>query len=183
MKTKLIKDEDGYSLFTREENSTNRKFIATTQGMYVEQKLSKQNCDDIFGVVDVEKLAEEFVNDLQVASETVNRAVKLGYEEGFNKAIELNKDKLFTLEDMKRAIDKAKQGSVKETHNGYGRPTEPRFVLDDLSYDEIIQSLKQPTEIDVEIETEKTPVKMPGIMVFTKAPKLDSEGCLILKKI
>ena len=154
-------------------------------------KLSKQNCDEIFGVIDVEKLAEEFVNDLQIASETVNRAVKLGYDEGFNKAMELNKDKVFTLEDMKKAIDKAKQGSVKETHNGYGRPTEPIFVLDDLSYDEIIQHLQQPTEIEVEIKMEPCfyDQSLGGFSTsYTEdkpkeQPKLDEKGCLILKKL
>jgi hypothetical protein len=185
MKAKLIKDEDGYSLFTREENSTNRKFIATTQGMYVDHKLSKQNCDELFGVVNVEKLAEESVFD----------GFRTIWKNGFNKAMELNKDKLFTLEDMKRAIDKAKQGSVKETHNGYGRPTERRFDLDDLSYDEIIQSLQQPAEIEVEIEmicphpmdTYRCGLQYgcdgDGCNHPNQIPYLDSEGCLILKRI
>ena len=43
--------------------------------------------------------------------------------------------------------------------------------------------LSEETEWDVEIEMEKVPVKMPGVMVFTKAPKLDADGCLILKRI
>jgi hypothetical protein len=56
------------------------------------------------------------------------------------------------------------------------------YVLSKQNCDEIFLQLYD-TEIEVEIETKKTPVKMPGIMVFTKAPKLDSEGCLILKRI
>jgi hypothetical protein len=188
MKAKLIKDEDGYSLFTREENSTNRKFIATTQGMYVDHKLSKKNCDEIFGVVDLMKLAEENSHKYYDVKTTDWHCNYNGFFSGFQKAMELNKDKLFTLEDMKRAIDKAKQGSVKETHNGYGRPTEPRFVLDDLSYDEIIQSLKQPTEIEVEIDMECLDpncdgINKKGVCIPGDKPKLDSNGCLILKKL
>ncbi len=84
---KLTKREDNYYLFVE------GKPFGTTDDLYLQyeivNKLSKQNCDEIFGVVDVEKLAEEFVNDLQIASETVKRAVKLGYDEGFNKAMEL----------------------------------------------------------------------------------------------
>ena len=178
---KLVRKAEGwYNLYDGEVG-----IGSTHEELQQPYKLSKQNCDEIFGVTDVEKLAEEFVNDLQVASETVNRAVKLGYEEGFNKAMELNKDKVFTIEDMKKAIDKAKQGSVKETHNGYGRPTEPIFVLDDLSYDEIIQSL-QPTEIEVEIETETKVwefISNGEFESFEIIPKLDETGCIILKMI
>jgi hypothetical protein len=181
MKMKLVRKAEGwYNLYDGEVG-----IGSTHEELQQPYKLSKQNCDEIFGVTDVEKLAEEFVNDLQVASETVNRAVKLGYEEGFNKAMELNKDKVFTIEDMKKAIDKAKQGSVKETHNGYGRPTEPIFVLDDLSYDEIIQSL-QPTEIEVEIETETKVwefISNGEFESFEIIPKLDETGCIILKMI
>jgi hypothetical protein len=190
MKAKLIKDEDGYSLFTREENSTNRKFIATTQGMYVDHKLSKQNCDEIFGFIDV--VYKQVRNGFDGVIDSFTEAFA---KECINKAMELNKDKLFTLEDMKRAIDKAKQGSVKETHNGYGRPTERRFDLDDLSYDEIIQSLQQPAEIEVEIEmicphpmdTYRCGLQYgcdgDGCNHPNQIPYLDSEGCLILKRI
>jgi hypothetical protein len=193
MEGKLIKDHDEYMLINHE-----RFVIATTDTSMLEvkdkMKLSKQNCDEIFGVVDVEKLAED--HPLEVSNASHGFGIKDGIVYGFNKAMELNKDKVFTLEDMKRAIDKAKQGSVKETHNGYGRPTEPRFVLDDLSYDEIIQSLQQPTEIEVEIEIKKVVdetkvigavkgVKGSGdkITTYKSVPKLDENGCLILKKI
>jgi hypothetical protein len=155
---------------------------ADMQKDYQIGKLSKQNCDEIFGIVDVEKLAMGY--DLYEKINFVGQT--RAYKAGFNKAIELNKDKLFTLEDIKKAIDKAKQGSVKETHNGYGIPTEPRFVLDDLSYDEIIQSLQQPTEIEVEIETETKVwefISNGEFESFEIIPKLDSNGCIILKKL
>jgi len=124
------------------------------------KKLSKQNCDEIFGVVYVEKLADEYAN---VNGDYDEHYGHIGFKEGFKKAIELNKDKVFTLEDMGNLWDFC--------------------VYNKGTFAEFTQPILQPTEIDVEIETEKTPVKMPGIMVFTKAPKLDSEGCLILKKI
>jgi hypothetical protein len=178
MKAKLIKDEDGYSLFTREENSTNRKFIATTQGMYVDHKISKQNCDELFGVVNVEKLAEESVFD----------GFRTIWKNGFNKAMELNKDKLFTVEDIRKAIEMAKKGSMQEQHNGYGQRTSPIFVSDNLSVDTIIQSLQQPTEIEVEVEMECLDpncdgINKKGICIPSDKPKLDENGCLILKKL
>jgi len=155
MKGKLIKTGNDYLL-----KDTNGEVLAITNGVTEGKKLSKQNCDEIFGVVYVEKLADEYAN---VNGDYDEHYGHIGFKEGFKKAIELNKDKVFTLEDMGNLWDFC--------------------VYNKGTFAEFTQPILQPTEIDVEIETEKTPVKMPGIMVFTKAPKLDSEGCLILKKI
>jgi hypothetical protein len=154
MKGKLIKTGNDYLL-----KDTNGEVLAITNGVTEGKKLSKQNCDEIFGVVDVEKLAMGY--DLYEKINFVGQT--RAYIAGFNKAMELNKDKVFTLEDMGNLWDFC--------------------VYNKGTFAEFTQPILQPTEIDVEIEMEKTPVKMPGIMVFTKAPKLNSEGCLILKKI
>jgi hypothetical protein len=67
-------------------------------------------------------------------------------------------DKKFTLEDMMNCWNKAlKFQEHKETLG------------------EIIQSLQQPTEIEVEID-------MSNIYAVPE-PKIDSEGCLILKRL
>ena len=131
MKVKLIKDEDGYSLFTREENSTNRKFIATTQGMYVDHKLSKQNCDEIFGFIDV-----------------VYKQVRNGFDGVIDS---------FTEAFAKECINKAME-------------------------------LYQPTEIEVEIKMECLDpncdgINKKGVCIPGDKPKLDENGCLILKKL
>ena len=65
----------------------------------------------------------------------------IGFIDGYQKAKETYK---YTEADLRKAVELARKGSVKDTYNGYGRPTEPRFVLDNQSTDEIIQSLKQP---------------------------------------
>jgi hypothetical protein len=191
MQVKLIKDHDEYMLINDE-----RFVIATTDASMLEatdkMKLSKQNCDEIFGVVDVEKLAEEY--DPNYAITDISNGFH--FIEGFNKAMELNKDKLFTLDDMRNVIEMSRKGSIQEQHNGYGRHTESIFVLDNLSTDEIIQSLQQPTEIEVEIEMEKVvdKIKVIGavkgvkgsgdkITTYKSVPKLDENGCLILKRI
>jgi hypothetical protein len=52
------------------------------------------------------------------------------------------------------------------------------------SFWECLESIQQPTEIEVEIEMEMTPVwGDKSDMRVTYIPKLDSAGCLILKKI
>jgi hypothetical protein len=131
--------------------------------------LSKQNCDSLFGVVDVEKLAEQFMIDESYGKQSTD--LWKGYVFGFNKAMKLNKDKVFTFEDMKKAystgeIDALRTGSYSEKENQF------------------IQSLQQPTEIEVEIEMELEidTSKLVGA-IYGHKPKLDSEGCLILKKI
>jgi hypothetical protein len=169
MKAKLIKTNVNYLL-----EDDKGVIIASTSTKEGNNKLSKQNCDEIFGVVDVEKLAEEFVNDLQVASETVNRAVKLGYEEGFNKAIELNKDKVFTIEDIRKAYQQGEEDSYLK--GGLTKTKEDNYI----------QSIQQPTEIEVEIETETKVwefISNGEFESFEIIPKLDANGCLILKKI
>ena len=92
--------------------------------------LSKQNCDELFGVVDVDKLAKQFTVDESYGE--ISGDLFKGYIYGFNKAMELY----------------------------------------------------QPTEIEVEIEMELEidTSKLIGA-IYGHKPKLDSEGCLILKKM
>jgi hypothetical protein len=157
MKAKLIKTDVNYLL--RDEEDV---IIASTSFKTAGISLSKQNCDEIFGVVDVEKLAEEYIkDDVLVPSE------KSTFIFAFLNGMELNKDKVFTLEDMRKAIEMSR---------------DIKYVT--FSIDELIQSLQQPTEIEVEIEMVKTPDAMFQFHdVPYSTPKLDSEGCLILKRI
>jgi hypothetical protein len=80
--------------------------------------------------------------------------------------MELNKDKVFTLEDITIAYNTGYQdGSRNENY-----------------WDNLIQSLQQPTEINVEIVMEDIQeINTDG--VFSLEPNLDSKGQLILKKI
>jgi hypothetical protein len=128
--------------------------------------LSKQNCDEIFGVTDVEMLAKE--ESYKAFSQTVWIN---GFKAGFNKAMELNKDKLFTLEQMSVAYNTNRSGTL---------------------FEQLINSFGgQPTEIDVEIVMEVVPDFYSRSdedgSIFTsnkkEQSKLDSEGNLILKKI
>jgi hypothetical protein len=92
--------------------------------------------------------------------------------------MELNKDKLFTLEDMMNCWNKAL-----------------KFQDHKQTFGEYIQSIQQPTEIEVEIEmicphpmdTYRCGLQYgcdgDGCNHPNQIPYLDSEGCLILKKI
>jgi hypothetical protein len=169
MKAKLIKTGSDYLL-----RDMGGNVLAITNGTTEGRKLSKQNCYEIFGVVDVEKLAIEY--DLYEKINFVGQT--RAYKAGFQKAMELNKDKLFTLEDMMNCWNKAL-----------------KFQDHKQTFGEYIQSIQQPTEIEVEIEMQ-CPHPMDtyrcglqygcdgdGCNHPNQIPYLDSEGCLILKKI
>jgi MinD superfamily P-loop ATPase len=182
MKAILIKREDGYNLGIEQPQgrlleatcSPSQQLILNKSGASTKYKLSKQNCDEIFGVID------SFYESIS--------KLNTSYLKGFNKAMELNKDKQFTIEDMKRAFIAG---------SNFTSPDE--VVLNETfgqSMNRLIKSLQQPTEIEVEIEMEKVVnetkvvgaikgVKGSGdkITTYKSVPKLDADGCLILKKV
>jgi hypothetical protein len=164
MKAKLIKTNVNYLL-----EDDKGVIIASTSTKEGNNKLSKQNCDEIFGVTDVEKLAIEY--DLYEKINFVGQT--RAYKAGFNKAIELNKDKVFTLKDVKQAIF---------NFANYDRKTISELDRMDMA----ITFIQQPTEIEVEIETETKVwefISNGEFESFEIIPKLDANGCLILKKI
>jgi hypothetical protein len=176
MKAKLILKHRGdynYFLVSRTDNSEALVASLNPDEEIFEQKLSKQNCDEIFGIVNVEELAQEVCDD------TISSPYHC-YIAGFNKNAELNKDKVFTKQDMFDLY-------AHIVKNG---------IISGVEANEYIQSLQQPTEIEVEIVTEKVVdetkviggvkgVKGSGhkITTYKSIPKLDSSGNLILKKI
>jgi hypothetical protein len=176
-KAKLIKTDVNYLL----ENSEG-VVIASTSLNKGGLKLSKQNCDEIFGVVNVEKLADEITKEYATLTP---KAFKRGVVLGINKAMELSKDKVFTLKNV-----------VELASIFISNPIEKSGKTTQELVDSYIQSLQQPTEIEVKIVMEYVG-KCNGnndngcfqdssghnCGCFNKQPKIDSENCLILKKI
>jgi hypothetical protein len=144
MKAKLIKTPEG--LYKLKFDNDNDMLLCATA------LLSAKNCDEIFGVVDVDKLAKQFTIDESYGE--ISGDLFKGYIYGFNKAMELNKDKVFTLEDLEKAY-----------LIGCEYQTTHRYHID-----ENLMTLKlkqQPTEIEVTFNPEEK----------------DSDGCLILTKL
>ena len=176
MKAKLYKVLDQYHLYNGD------KAIATTivGNPMLLPNLSKQNCDEIFGVVDVELMADFYGASVKGSLDFKFGANK-GFEDGFNKAMKLNKDKLFTLEDVKKVIKLSRE---KDEYKFDGKDCEYKF-----QDKEIIQSLQQPTEMDVEIVTESINIdelRQQGqgfLNANLTKPKLDAEGEITLKRI
>jgi len=185
MKAKLFKKDDEYRLYVDDV----LPYATSDNSPY--KKLSKQNCDEIFGVIDVEKLADEYKNKKGSipTTELEGEIFKLGFKDGFNKAMELNKDKVFTLEDMKRAFKVGfSNGFASDIISMHRLPEEKEKL-----FNEFIQSLQQPTEVEIEMEKVVDETKVIGVVkgvkgsgdkitTYKSVPKLDSSGCLILTK-
>jgi hypothetical protein len=182
MKAKLIKEDDEYVLYTQGffKGSTNHSLIEqlNVEEGNIRYKLSKQNCDEIFGVVDVidvtyKQVRKEFDGIIDSFTEAFAKQC-------INKAIELNKDKVFN--------EKSILGFGQYVWRYGGGERSMRQLFDDFKHPER-------TKIEVEIEMEKVvdetkivgsvkEVKGSGdkITTYKTIPKIDSTGCLILTK-
>jgi hypothetical protein len=93
--------------------------------------------EEEFSIVDVENLAKKYLDsDERLCNNSFN-----GFIEGFNKCLELNKDKLYTEEQLREALSE----SFKASQEGYN-----------IISDEIIQSLQPKTVWNIEVEMEST---------------------------
>jgi len=177
MKATLVKSEDSYILkdgLNHVLGIDDKKLKDRLECPYL---LSKQNCDEIFGVVDVDKLAKQFTIDESYGE--ISGDLFKGYIYGFNKAMELNKDKVFTLKQMRKAFELGHDGAA------------DTYMLE-KKMQEFEVLIQQPTEIDVEIEMENKEYILTqngegfedqSYRTWETTPKLDSSGCLILKKL
>jgi hypothetical protein len=174
---------DEYKLYGEDDSC-----IATTQES-PHKRLSKQNCDTIFGATDVNELANQNAKkDLfnggydGLINAHQQMLIEVSYINGFKKAMELNKDKLFTEDQMWNMFYFGDSLKIKiKSGNIDNKPMGEIF-------DDYIQSLQQPTEIEVEIRCyigngnkESDSFKDP-LVTNTGIPKLDENDCLILKK-
>jgi hypothetical protein len=170
MKTTLTKVNNIYTLMKGD------KMVASSdsdfQTDYEVMKLSKENCDEIFGVFNVNKLVQDYMEQFKNPM-LKNYRIGEAFSDGFNKAMELNKDKLFTVEDVKKAYLNSHKYEW---------------------FDDLIKSLQQPIEIEVEVKTISVghcncPCHRYNNMTHfspccypKQVYKLDENGCLILKK-
>lgn len=151
----LKKLGDEYKLYSHD------SCIATTyESPY--KKLSLKNCEAIENGYDLDELADECMNNTinqETGSNVHKLSIALGFKKGFNKAMELNKDKLFTIEDIKDCWEKAFDVGYSFGHE-QGDST---IANEDVN--KYIQSLQQ-NEWEVTFNPDEK----------------DSNGCLILKR-
>lgn len=181
MKAELVKRQDRWDLYGEDGS----KIASSAPNPF--KRLSIKNCEAIENGYDLDELAEntyrEYPTDLKDATYHYNRDYQVhkkrkAFIKGFQKAVEILGDKKFSEKDMRKAIafgwdyeGRPKKEMLEiynvnlEYNNSYSEDTQ-----------KYIQSLQQ-TEFDVEIEWEK------DTELFNVCPKLDDNGCLILKRI
>jgi hypothetical protein len=173
MEAKLIKMLEGYIVSLTGDiddiYAITNKELAEEHGFY---SLSIKNCQAIELGYDLDELAILCTKD----EDTIvgNQKMAIGFIKGFKKALEILGDKKFSEEDAKRLFELGIE---------YGH--QKGYVGLDYTND-ILQSLQQ-TEWDVIIKTTcdgmVTGLCMPEVCDCNIIPKLDADGCLILKRI
>jgi hypothetical protein len=187
MKAKLIKKDEHYflevepyTLSTLQRHTLIANTFDKPKGHILQ--LSIKNCEAIEHGYDLDELARDGVK-FHEQDEIHRPNSEHLYKKGFQKAIELMGDKKFSEDYLKRMC------SI--SFNFYKR--------NDLSDSELeeewenwlkntIQSSQQPKEIEVEIEMECLDpncdgIDKKGVCIPGDKPKLDSQGCLILKHV
>ena len=152
----LIKRDDRFDLY----NEDGHKIASTLDGCV--NKLSLKNCQAIDNGYDLDELAIEYFKQIHMGFGIIE-----AYKVGFQKSIELNKNKLFTLEDMMNCWNKAL--TFQDHKELFGHH---------------IQSLKQTEwEVEIEMDTINDGLDEMAQPQYAKIPKLDVDGCIILKRI
>jgi hypothetical protein len=172
-------------LFKREDDFYSLKVdgivMATSNGMLVDYKLSLKNCQAIEHGYYLDELVEKEFPLLELTKHSTDSYVeeenlqllshRKTYIKAFQKALEILGDKKFSEDDMINCFKYARQSGLDETD-----------VMQD-THKRYIQSL-QKNEWDVEIvTTTRMENGKSGIDTPVIKPKLDSDGCLILKRI
>lgn len=180
MKATLVKRRDnGWPVYSLRRED--RRMIATTQWPFSEpslmiaknagielRKLSHENCEQIFGIYHPSELSKVLVEGERGA-----------FEFGYCLAREHNRDKVFTLEQVHKLLRLVhtlpnRELEVYEDENN-------QLKIDDF----ISHNISQPTEIEVEIEMEtiNEGLDEKAQPQYANQPKLDGNGCMILRKI
>jgi hypothetical protein len=175
MGAKLCKKEHFYVLKVGGEIvGTDNKDLADMYGNVT--LLSKYNCDMIFGVVstDVDKLAVDYCQKAKNIDMPYANGLYYGFLAGFKANDELNKEKLFTLDDMRKMYDMScgnigLGGCADQTEN-------------DERFNEQLDLIETEIEVEVEMEIINDGLDESAQPSFGRKQKLDADGCLILIK-
>ena len=200
MKVKLIKTEEGYYLIDDTEIKVDSYYLAwetnyntpkwvryvlcsglngikqynifaSTLDLEEVPKLSLKNCKEVELGYDLDKLFQREIDELMFTGNLEDDSdYRSGMYRGAKILLEILADKKFSEEDVKKAIL-------------FGEDNTDTESFDNLSNEEVnkfIQSLQQ-TEWDVEIVM-GDPIGISDKYTPDTKPKLDENGCLILKR-
>ena len=146
----------------------------TTYESTLPYKLSLKNCQAIERGYDLDELKRQASSSQTAARMFLSNTELMfddGFKIGFQKALELMGDKKFSEDDIHHAIDISVQWALRT--KGVGE-----------TYQEMSQRiLKSIQQTEWEVEVEMDDINENDLSSFKGKPKLDSDGCLILKRI
>ena len=182
MKAELVKRQDRWDLYGEDGSK-----IASSAPNPI-GKLSIKSCQAIENGYDLDELVNRAFDNMGYHSTVTpheEKQFKLGYMVAFREVLEILGDKRFDEEDILIAIEGGYHAGI-----NYNVDEEEQGDKIIRLKDNLIVSLQQ-TEWDVEIEMECPQCKEYGYIsecrnVCNKKfiqPKLDADGCLILKRI
>ena len=170
MEGKLVKTGNDYILYSKD-----KTVLGITSGTMEGRMLSLKNCQAIENGYDLDEVVEDIVKTIVPNDRGEDIWYGTSMAVGklcFKTALEILGDKKFSEEDMRKALSAG-------LSIGYGR----QFEIENkqIEIDKYIQSLQQ-TEWNVEIEMVSIPAdRAPN--GWDISPKLDEDGCLILRRI
>jgi hypothetical protein len=165
MKAKLIKTDVNYIL-----EDDKGVVIASTSLKRVEGlSLSLKNCQVIERGYDLDELTENFWKQEFIKPGIIDTN---SFKQGFQKALELMGDKKYNREFLLDIIPKVIQKRLELTSNEFN----------DWYNSEFLKMIFDRKEWDVEVETVPA-LSNNGNVYYGDIPKLDADGCLILKRI
>ena len=163
-----------------------RYFLVLKDGILYNGDLSLKNCQAIERGYDLDELCENYATNpmSNFAKYGDEYVAKNSFGRGFQKALEILGDKRFTEEDFKLFARKY----YREVRNNVSNLLYDQLA--DKCLKEHIQSLQQ-NEWEVEIIMECTQCQSYGYVSECRdncnkkflQPKLDAEGCIILKRV
>lgn len=181
MKAELVKRKDRWDLY----GAGGAKIASSLDW---NTKLSIKNCQAIERGYDLDELADEWLdyNGHKWSNNDDTAGDNYGsFKAGFQKALELMGDKKFSEEDMLRAYnqggnDGAIYVSSCEDYGSYEQIKKSQKESEQRDK-EFIQSLRQ-TEWDVELVQEQGKDTFGNAELTWYNPKIDADGCFILKR-
>ena len=171
MKDKLVKTGNDYILYSKD-----KTVLGITSGTMEGRMLSLKNCQTIENGYDLDEVVEDIVKTIVPNDRGEDIWYGTSMAVGklcFKTALEILGDKKFSEEDIRNAMERVWYWH--EDNQDKDCPTLYELIP------KHIQSLQQ-TEWDVEIEMVSIPAdRAPN--GWDISPKLDEDGCLILRRI
>ena len=180
MKERLYLRNRGDMDYFLESRTTNSASVIASLNPthFAESKLSLKNCQAIENGYDLDELAEDFIRDVfddKNIEIDLSNGIVISFIKGFQKALEILGDKKFSEEAL---YDPIMLGVAYEDTGIQGINN-----FSELKELAVRRNIKTEWEVIIEMEVINHGTGEDGKLIETVEPKLDQNGCLILKRL